>query len=95
MIGPEQWGTGRIVRCLYREADWPPSKQSAPYQIKLDRKTADRVGIPPQHALIYSDWDDDIKVGSCLRVEWNALTKNEGRSFIITRVTAERGECRH
>ena len=62
MIGPEQWGTGRIVRCLYREADWPPSKQSAPYQIKLDRKTADRVGIPPQYALIYSDWDDEIKV---------------------------------
>ena len=32
------------------------------YQIKLDRKTADRVGIPPQYALIYSDWDDEIKV---------------------------------
>ena len=62
MIGPEQWGTGRIVRCLYREDDWPLSKESAPYQIKLDRKTADRVGIPPQYALIYSDWDDDIKV---------------------------------
>mmetsp|Transcript_15353 Transcript_15353/g.23012 ORF Transcript_15353/g.23012 Transcript_15353/m.23012 type:complete len:458 (-) Transcript_15353:127-1500(-) len=62
MIGPQQWGTGRIVRLLYREPDWPQSKQSAPYQIKLDRKTADRVGIPPQHALIYSDWDDDIKV---------------------------------
>lgn len=62
MIGPQMWGTGRIVKLLYREDDWPPSKQSAPYQIKLDRKTADRVGIPPQHALIYSDWDDDIKV---------------------------------
>jgi len=62
MIGPEQWGTGRIVRCLYREDDWPASKESAPYQIKLDRKTADRVGIPPQYALIYSDWDDDIKI---------------------------------
>lgn len=62
MIGPQMWGTGRIVKLLYRENDWPPSKQSAPYQIKLDRKTADRVGIPSQHAFIYSDWDDDIKV---------------------------------
>eukprot|EP00574_Skeletonema_japonicum_P014456 CAMPEP_0201732992 /NCGR_PEP_ID=MMETSP0593-20130828/30349_1 /ASSEMBLY_ACC=CAM_ASM_000672 /TAXON_ID=267983 /ORGANISM="Skeletonema japonicum, Strain CCMP2506" /LENGTH=455 /DNA_ID=CAMNT_0048226065 /DNA_START=8 /DNA_END=1375 /DNA_ORIENTATION=+ len=63
MIGPEQWGTGRIVRCLYREDGWPKSKESAPYQIKLDRKTADRVGIPPKYEpLIYSDWDDDIKV---------------------------------
>ncbi|KAL7544911.1 hypothetical protein ACHAWF_008280 [Thalassiosira exigua] len=62
MIGPDQWGTGRIVRLLYREPGWPPSKPLAPYQIKLDRKTADRVGIPPQQALIYSDWDDDIKV---------------------------------
>mmetsp|Transcript_25770 Transcript_25770/g.54479 ORF Transcript_25770/g.54479 Transcript_25770/m.54479 type:complete len:152 (-) Transcript_25770:2626-3081(-) len=62
MIGPENWGTGRIVKLMYREPKWPSSKPSAPYQIKLDRKTADREGIPPKYALIYSDWDDDLKI---------------------------------
>mmetsp|Transcript_3102 Transcript_3102/g.6830 ORF Transcript_3102/g.6830 Transcript_3102/m.6830 type:complete len:447 (+) Transcript_3102:197-1537(+) len=62
MIGPDKWGTGRIVKLLYREPKWPSSKPSAPYQIKLDRKTADREGIQPKFALIYSDWDDDLKI---------------------------------
>mmetsp|Transcript_27861 Transcript_27861/g.51301 ORF Transcript_27861/g.51301 Transcript_27861/m.51301 type:complete len:448 (+) Transcript_27861:148-1491(+) len=62
MIGPDKWGTGRIVKLMYREPKWPSSKPSAPYQIKLDRKTADREGIAPKYALIYSDWDDDLKI---------------------------------
>ena len=62
MIGPDKWGTGRIVKLLYREPNWPSSKLSAPYQVKLDRKTADREGMPPKFALIYSDWDDDLKI---------------------------------
>ena len=62
MIGEGNWGTGRIVKLMYREPKWPSSKPSAPYQIKLDRKTADREGIPPKMALIYSDWDDDLKI---------------------------------
>ena len=62
MIGENNWGTGRVVKLVYREPSWPSSKQSAPYQIKLDRKTADREGIPPKYALIYSDWDDDLKI---------------------------------
>jgi len=62
MIGESNWGTGRIVKLMYREPKWPSSQPSAPYQIKLDRKTADREGIPPKMALIYSDWDDDLKI---------------------------------
>ena len=61
MVGENLYGTGRIVKLDYREPSWPPGK-IAPYQIKMDRETADRLGVPFQHALIYSDWDDDIKI---------------------------------
>ena len=62
LIGEQKWGTGRIVKLRYREPEWPSSKPSAPYQVKLDRETANREGVPPQYALIYSDWDDDLKI---------------------------------
>ncbi|KAL7539369.1 hypothetical protein ACHAXR_009216 [Thalassiosira sp. AJA248-18] len=61
LVGEDLYGTGRIVKLNYRESSWPPGK-TAPYQIKMDRETADRLGVPFQHALIYSDWDDDLKI---------------------------------
>ena len=53
------YGTGRIVKLYYTQ---PGLSDTAPYQIKLDRETADRQGVPAQHALIYSIWDDDIQI---------------------------------
>ena len=61
LVGEDLYGTGRIVKLNYRDSSWPPGK-TAPYQIKLDRETADRLGVPFQYALIYSDWDDDVKI---------------------------------
>mmetsp|Transcript_25672 Transcript_25672/g.85694 ORF Transcript_25672/g.85694 Transcript_25672/m.85694 type:complete len:484 (+) Transcript_25672:69-1520(+) len=34
-VGPK-WATGTVVKQWYREPDWPKSKVSAPYQIKID-----------------------------------------------------------
>ena len=53
------YGTGRIIKLYYTQ---PGLSDTAPYQIKLDRETADREGVPAQHALIYSIWDDDIQI---------------------------------
>lgn len=62
MMGEDQWGTGRIVKLYHREPGWPSDRPAAPYQIKLDRETANRVGISFQHAFIYCLWDDDYQI---------------------------------
>ena len=59
MIGPDTYGTGRVVRQLYIEDGM---SHPAPYQIKLDKDTARRMGVPHQHALIYAQWDDDYQI---------------------------------
>lgn len=59
LVGEDTYATGRIVKLMYQE---PSMARAAPYQVKLDRESADRLGVPFQHALIYSDWDDDLKV---------------------------------
>ena len=61
-VGEGAYGTGRIVKLYYREPNWSSDHPPAPYQIKLDRESADRLGVPHQCALIYSDWDDDLKI---------------------------------
>ena len=54
------YGTGRIVKLYYSQ---PGFSDPAPYQIRLDRETADRQNIPAQYdPLIYSVWDDDIQI---------------------------------
>ena len=61
MMGENVYGTGRIVQLNYRQPNWGPGHPPAPYQIKLDRESADRLGAP-RPALIFSDWDDDLKI---------------------------------
>ena len=62
MLGENEWGTGRIVKLCHREPNWPVTHPFAPYQIKLDRETANRVGISFQQAFIYCLWDDDYQI---------------------------------
>ena len=59
--GERLYATGRIVKLLYRESSWPADRV-APYQIKLDRESAMRQGVPLNQALIYSDRDDDNQI---------------------------------
>lgn len=62
MLGKDKWGTGRIVKLYHREPGWPADRQAAPYQIKLDRETANREGISFQRAFIYCLWDHDYQI---------------------------------
>ena len=61
LMGENMHGTGRVVKLHYHEPNMPPGV-THPYQIKLDRETADRLGVPFQRALIYSQWDDDHQI---------------------------------
>mmetsp|Transcript_7133 Transcript_7133/g.16215 ORF Transcript_7133/g.16215 Transcript_7133/m.16215 type:complete len:513 (+) Transcript_7133:34-1572(+) len=76
IVGEDVYGTGRIVKLNYRAPSWTPDHPSAPYQIKMDRESADRLGVPFQRALIYSDWDDDLKIR---RLPEKKVSRKKGR----------------
>ncbi len=59
LVRQDTYGTSRVIKCMYQEQGMA---RAAPYQIKLDRGLAERLGVPFQQALIYSDWDDDVKI---------------------------------
>ena len=56
-IGPDTYGTGRILRVLHCY-----DGTTHAYQIQLDRSTASMMGVPYDHAQIWADWDHDYQI---------------------------------
>lgn len=55
IIGKRKYGTGKIVKLMYRQSNFSPTQPSALYQIHLDQETGRQESMPPQYVLIYLD----------------------------------------